>query len=95
MSLYLDDAAWSRFREQVFAKYGTLRRLSDEVESLICSEDVEESVTVGAKKLGISVNRVLTPAEIKRIRPKLRGRMAESLVRKMRDQRHGGPVPGH
>ena len=95
VSLYIDDAAWRRFREQVFAKHGTLRRLSDEVESLICSEDIEEILAVSAKKLGISIDRALTPAEIKRIRPKLRGAVAESLVRQMRDQRYGGRLPRH
>ena len=79
----------------MFARHGTLRKLSDEVEDLICSEDVEESVAVGAKKLGISIDRALTPAQVKRIRPKLRGAVAESLLRQMRDQRHGGRLPGH
>lgn len=95
VSLYIDDAAWRRFREQVFARHGTLRKLSDEVEDLICSEDVQENVAVGTKKLGISVDRVLTPAGVKRLRPKLRGAVAESLLRQMRDQRHGGRLPGH
>jgi hypothetical protein len=95
VSLYIDDSAWRRFRQQVFAKHGTLRKLSDEVESLICSNDIEERVAVGAKKLGISMDRVLTPADIKRIRPKLRGAIAETLVRQMRDQRLGGRLSRH
>ena len=41
VSLYIDEDAWRRFREQVFAKHGTLRRLSGEVEKLISSEDVQ------------------------------------------------------
>ena len=95
VSLYIDDAAWRRFREQVFAKHGTLRKLSYEVESLMCSEDIEERVAVGAKQLGISMERVLTPADIKRLRPKLRGAIAERLVREMRDQRLGGRLSRH
>ena len=95
VSLYIDDATWKRFREQVFAKHGTLRRLSDEVESLICSEDIAKSLAVSAKELGISIDRVLTAAELKRIRPKLRGAVAETLVRQLRDQRYGGRLPRH
>jgi hypothetical protein len=79
----------------VFAKHGTLRKLSDEVERLISSEDIEKTIAVGAKKAGISIERGLTSAEIKKVRPKLRGAVAESLVRQMRDQRHAGRVPGH
>lgn len=62
--------------------------LSDEVESLIYSEDMEERIALAAKKLGVSIDRALSPAEIKRNRPKLRGAIAESLVRQMRDQPH-------
>ncbi len=93
VSLYIDDGAWKRFREQVFARHGTLRRLSDEVEGLICSEDIERIVAVGAKKVGISIERGLTPSAIKKARPKLRGAVAESIVRQMRDQRHAGRLP--
>jgi hypothetical protein len=90
VSLYVDDAAWKRFREQTFAKYGTLRKLSDEVEALICSDDIEGLMTAGAKKLGVTIDRALTPAEIKRTRPKLRGAVAEQLVRDPREEHHGG-----
>ncbi len=89
----MDDAAWRRFREQVFAKYGTLRKLSDEVEALISSEDVEETMVTGAKRLGVTLNRTLAPAQIKRIRPKLQGKPAEKVVRRMRDERHGRRLP--
>lgn len=91
----MDDGAWRRFRERVFAKYGSLRKLSDEVEGLICSEDVEEVMVAGAKKLGIGINLGLLPAQIKRIRPKPRGPLAESIVRQMRDERHGGRLSRH
>ncbi len=93
VSLYIDDGAWKRFREQVFARHGTLRRLSDEVEGLICSEDMEGIMAVGAKKVGISIERGLTTSAIKKARPKLRGAVAESIVRQMRDQRHAGRLP--
>lgn len=95
VSLYLDDAAWRRFRGHVFAKYGTLRKLSEEVEALICSEDMQESMVKGAKKLGLSLDRSLAPDQIRRTRPRLRGMPAESIVRQMRDRRSGGRLPGH
>ena len=95
VSLYIDDAAWKRFREQVFARHGTLRRLSDEVEGLICSEDIERIWASGAKKVGISTERGLTPSAIKKARPKLRGALAETILRQMRGQRHAGRLPRH
>lgn len=95
VSLYIDDAAWKRFREQVFARHGTLRRLSDEVEGLICSEDVERIVAEGAKKAGVSIDRGLLPSAIKKVRPKLRGAVSETILRQMRDQRHAGRLPRH
>jgi len=92
VSLYIDDEAWKRFREQVFAKHGTLRKLSDEVEALMCSEDIERIVAASAKKAGISIERRLTASAIKKARPKLRGTVAETIVRRMRDQSHAGRV---
>ena len=92
VSLYIDDSAWKRFREQVFARHGTLRQLSGDVEGLIYSEDIERILAVGARKVGIPIKR-LTPSAIKRARPKLRGAVAEKIVRQMRDQRHVGRIP--
>jgi hypothetical protein len=37
----------------------------------------------------------LTPAEIKKTRPKLRGAVAEQLVRHLREEHHGGRLSGH
>jgi Holliday junction resolvasome RuvABC ATP-dependent DNA helicase subunit len=93
VSLYIDDGAWKRFREQVFARHGTLRKLSGEVEGLIYSEDIERILAMGAEKVGIPIERELTPSVIKKARPKLRGEVAERIVRQMRDQRHAGRVP--
>jgi hypothetical protein len=95
VSLYVDDSAWRRFREHVFAKYGTLRKLSDEVEALICSEDIEEAMLAATRKLGVRIDRALTSAEIKRIRPRLRGPAAERLVRQLRNGRRNGRLSGH
>ena len=91
----MDESAWRRFREHVFAKYGTLRKLSDEVEALICSEDTEGTLMLGAKKIGVKVDRAMSPSQIKRIRPKLRGASAETIVRRMRTERSDGRLSRH
>jgi len=90
VSVYIDDSTWKRFREQVFVRHGTLRQLSSEVEGLISSEDFERILAMTAKKVGIPIERELTPSAIKKTRPKLRGAVAEKIVRRMRDQHHGG-----
>ncbi len=94
-TFYINDRAWKRFREQVIARHGTLRKLSDEVEDLIRSEDMESVVASGANKAGISWERMLTPSAIKKARPKLRGATAETVLRHMRDQHHTGRLPRH
>jgi hypothetical protein len=93
VSLYIDDSTWKRFREQVFARHGTLRQLSGEVEGLIYSEDIERVLAMASKKVGIPIERELTPSAIKKARPKLRGAPAEKIVRQMRGQRHAGRLP--
>lgn len=95
ISLYIDDGAWKRFRGQVFARHGTLRGLSEEVERLICSEDIEMAVSAVAGKLGIPIERGLTASAIKRARPKLRGAVAERILGQMRDEHHAGHLPRH
>lgn len=93
VSLYIDDGTWRRFREQVFARHGTLRQLSGEVEDLIYSEDIERILAMAAKKVGIPIEKELTPSAIKKTRPKLRGAAAEKIVRQMREQCQAGRLP--
>ena len=95
VTFYIDDQAWKRFREQAIARHGTLRKLNDEVEDLIRSEDMETVVASGANKAGIPWERVFTPSAIKKARPILRGTTAETMLREMRDQRHAGRLPRH
>ena len=92
ISLYISDDAWSRFRQKVFTRYGTLRKLSDEVEGLISSEDMEKVIESCARNLRISIDRDITSAEVKRNRPKSRGASSETILRNMRDHRHGRRV---
>ena len=93
VSLYINDDTWKRFRAQVFTRHGTLRRLSDEVEGLMTSEDIERIIVSGVKKAGISVDQEVTSSKIKKTRPKLRGVAAEIILKDMRNQRYGRRVP--
>jgi antitoxin component of MazEF toxin-antitoxin module len=54
------------------------------------SEDIQEVMILGAKKIGVKVNRSLFPSRVKRLRPKLGGASAETIVRQMRKGRSGG-----
>jgi hypothetical protein len=57
---------------------------------LMRSEDTQEAMILGAKKIGVKADRSMFPYQIKRIRPKLRGASAETLVRRMRNERGDG-----
>lgn len=87
ISLYIDDALWKMIKEEVLEKYGTLRKLSSEVESLLRSSLVEEDVQLAFKKLGIEAGGTLASEELKRSRPKARGPLSEELIREMRGRR--------
>lgn len=87
VSLYLDEELWTRFKEVVLGRYGTLRRLSNEVESLLRTSLVEEDVEQTFKKMGIDVKAFISPENVKQDRPKLRGPSSEVLVRQMRRRR--------
>lgn len=87
VSLYVDEALWNRLKEEVLRKRGTLRSLSAEVESLLRSSLVDEGVQSAFSGLGIEVRGVVSPEEIRRDRPRLRGPPSEELVREMRGRR--------
>lgn len=87
VSLYLDEELWTRFKEVVLGKHGTLRRLSSEVENLLRTSLVDENFEQTLKKIGIDVRTFISPEEVKQGRPKLRGPSSEVLVREMRGRR--------
>lgn len=87
VSLYLDEKLWTRFKEVVLGRHGTLRRLSSEVESLLRTTLVDEDVEQTLKEMGINVKTYISPEEVKQGRPKLRGPPSEVLVREMRGRR--------
>jgi hypothetical protein len=57
---------------------------------LMRSEDIQVAMILGAKKIGAKADRSMFPSQIKRIRPKLRGASAETLVRTMTNERSDG-----
>ena len=87
VSLYLDEELWVKFKEAVLRKHGTLRKLSSEVESLLRASLVDEDVERALKKMGIDVKAFISPEEVKKGRPKLRGPPSQVLIREMRGRR--------
>ncbi len=87
VSLYIDEEVWAKFREEVFRKYGDLRKLSREVEALLRSTLVEDTITSGFRKLGIEAKGIVSSRELKERRPLLRGPPSEKIVKGMRGKR--------
>lgn len=69
----MDDELWRKFKEEVFRKHGSLRKLSDEVEELLRSTLTGEALQVGLQKLGTKVTGVISSEQVKTNRPSLRG----------------------
>jgi hypothetical protein len=86
VSLYIDEELWARFKEFVLRKHGTLRKLSCEVENLLQTSLVDEKVRQAFEKMSVDVRTLISPEEIKRERPKLRGPPSENLIREMREK---------
>jgi hypothetical protein len=95
VSLYVDDAIWASFREQVFKKYGNLRKLSSEVEKLLQDAAVEDTVISEFKKIGLEAKGAISSKEIKATRPSLKGPPAEEMLQEMRQKRLAQPLPRH
>ena len=84
VSIYIDEKLWTKFKEVVLRKHGTLRKLSSEVESLLRAFLIDEEVEEVFKKMSIDVRILRSPEEIKKSRPKLRVPSSEVLIREMR-----------
>ncbi len=87
VSIYLNEEIWIKFKEAILRKYGTLRRLSDEVESLLRSSLVDEDIEKAFKDMNVEAEVSFSPEEVKRSRPKLQGPPSEALIREMRGKR--------
>jgi hypothetical protein len=88
VSVYLDEKTWNKFKASVFAKHGSLRYLSQEVETILRSEDAENALTSLSDKMGLNATGLITSSDIKKNRPKSRGPPSEEIIREMRQNRH-------
>jgi len=93
ISLYVDEELWAKFRETVFRKHGSLRNLSSEVEALLRSSLVEDSMVSEFQKLGIMSEGTISSKEVKETRAVLKGPPSEEIVRKMRRSRVAEALP--
>ncbi|HID17568.1 TPA: hypothetical protein EYP26_04670 [Candidatus Bathyarchaeota archaeon] len=92
VNFYVDEKLRAKFKEAVLRKRGTLRKLSGEVESLLRSSLIEESLGEPLKK-SIVVKALTFPGEVKRGRPKLKGPPSEILIQEMRGRRTDEGMP--
>ncbi|MEM2047384.1 MAG: hypothetical protein QXZ06_05845 [Candidatus Jordarchaeales archaeon] len=93
VSLYLNEELWVRFKEEVLRRHGTLRKLSNEVESLLRTSLAEEDIVEAFKGMDVDVKALSSPEEVKHDRPKLLGPPSESLIREMRRRRIAEGLP--
>ena len=93
VSIYVDDEVWSEFKKEVFHKYGSLRKISSEVEMLLRSTLMQNAVASGFKKIGIEAEAGVSSSDIKAKRPVLRGPPSEKIIRKMREKRSVETLP--
>ena len=93
VSIYINDKVWSNFKKEVFQKYGSLRKISSEIEELLRSMIVQEVVFSGFTKVGVKANGTVSSSEIKAKRPLLRGSSSEKIIRKMRQKRVAETLP--
>ena len=87
VSIYVDDAVWASFKEQVFQKHGSMRKLSSEVETLLKASILQNQMISAFEKMGVIAKGTSSSQEIKALRPKLRGPASEEIVKEMRRRR--------
>jgi len=87
VSIYVDDAVWASFKEQVFRKHGNMRKLSSEVETLLKASILQNQMISAFEKMGVIAKGTSSSQEIKALRPKLRGPASEEIVKEMRRRR--------
>ena len=93
VSLYIDKEVWAKFREEVFRKYGSLRKLSSEVETLLRSTLVEDKIMAQFEKLGVTTAGAISSRELRERRPVLRGPSSERIIKEMRQKRVAETLP--
>jgi len=95
VSIYINDKVWSEFKKKVFQKYGSLRKISSEVETILRSLIVEDAVVSGFKRIGVEAKGTISSSDIKAKRPILKGPPSEEIIRKMRQKRVVETLPRH
>jgi len=93
VSVYVDDSVWLSFKKQTFQKYGSLRKLSSEVEILLRDAVVEGEIISAFEKTGVTVKGTISSEEIKKKRPKLKGVPSEVILGEMRRKRIAEALP--
>ena len=95
VSIYINDKVWSEFKKEVFQKYGSLRKISSEVEALLRSLIVKDAVVSGFKRIGVKAKGTISSSDIKAKRPVLKGPPSEEIIREMRQKRVAETLPRH
>jgi len=95
VSIYINDKVWADFKKEVFRKYGSLRKISSEVETLLRSLIVEDAVVSGFKRIGVEAKGTMSSSDIKAKRPILKGPPSEEIIREMRRKRVAETLPRH
>lgn len=93
VSIYVKDEVWSNFKKQVFQKYGSLRKISSEVEALLRSTMVEDALISSFKRMSIEAKGIISSSDVKTERPVLKGPPSEEIIREMRRKRVAEILP--
>lgn len=89
----MDDSDRLKFGTQAFQKYGSLRKISSEVEDLLRALIMEDEIQTAFKKTGISIKGVTSSQEIIETRPMLKGPPAEEIMKQMRGRKVAETLP--
>jgi len=95
VSVYINEEVWAKFRDGVFRRYGSLRKLSSEVETVLRSTLMEDIIVSQFEKLGVRTDGAISSQELKKRRPVLGGPPSEKIVREIRRRRVVETLPGH
>lgn len=95
VSVYINEEVWAKFRGEVFRRYGSLRKLSSEVETVLRSTLVEDIIVSQFEKLGVRTDGAISSQDLKKRRPVLRGPPSEKIVREIRRKRVVETLPRH
>ena len=87
VAVYVDEAMWRSFKEEVLRKYGTTRRLNKEIEGLIESYSVRDAMIDCVNYLSGTYG-FISSEDVKKDRPELKSSAGE-VLREMRDERGG------